>query len=66
MKHATVGIMSLEVFKARTIAIAKGEYHPKPNEPKIWFSSIKSAASVGSIAELEQLTGPKPATCPEH
>lgn len=40
------GIQSLEAFKARTIAIAKGEYHPKPNEPKIWFSSIKSAASV--------------------
>ena len=46
MKHATIGIMSLEDFKARTIALAKGEIQPKPNEPKIWFSSMKSAASV--------------------
>ncbi|HCI29867.1 MAG TPA: transcriptional regulator [Fervidobacterium sp.] len=41
-----IGIMSLEKFRARTIAIAKGEYVPKPNEPKIWFESIQSLAQV--------------------
>lgn len=48
MKKTTmlVGIMSKEEYKARTIAIAKGEYKPKHNEPKVWFESIKSLAQV--------------------
>ncbi len=29
--------MSPEQIRARTIAIARGEYKPKPGEPKIWF-----------------------------
>lgn len=41
-----VGIMPLEDFKNRTIAIAKGTYKPKRDEPKIWFSSIKSLATL--------------------
>lgn len=41
-----VGIMSREDYKKRTIAIAKGMYKPKKNEPKIWFESIKSLAQV--------------------
>lgn len=46
MKTLKVGIMSKEDYKARTIAIAKGEYTPKANEPKVWFESIKSMAQV--------------------
>lgn len=48
MKRKTikVGILSREAYKARTIAIAKGEYIPKKEEPKIWFESIKSLAQV--------------------
>ena len=34
-----VGIMSKAQYKKRTIAIAKGEYVPKKNEPKVWFES---------------------------
>lgn len=49
-----VGIMPLEQFKKRTIAIAKGEYKPKKGEPKIWFRSIKSLANVLS-EENQQL-----------
>jgi len=45
-KVVKVGIMPLDQFKKRTIAIAKGHYKPKKNEPKIWFSSIKSLANV--------------------
>ncbi|MDF1828415.1 MAG: transcriptional regulator [Legionellaceae bacterium] len=45
-KVAVVGVISLEDFKKRTIAIAKGEYKPNKNEPKIWFNSIKSLAHV--------------------
>ncbi len=45
-KTVYVGIMSKEAYKARTMAIAKGEYQPKKNEPKIWFESLKSMAQV--------------------
>jgi predicted transcriptional regulator len=41
-----VGIMSLEEYKKRTIAIAKGAYIPKKDEPKIWFESLKSMAQI--------------------
>ena len=33
-------------MKARTIAIAKGKHKLSACEPKVWFSSIKSLASV--------------------
>jgi predicted transcriptional regulator len=45
-KVAIVGVMSLDDFKKYTVAIAKGEYKPQKNEPKIWFNSIKSLANV--------------------
>lgn len=45
-KIVKVGIMPLEEYKKRTIAIAKGQYKPKNNEPKIWFHSIRSLANV--------------------
>ena len=41
-----VGIMSMNDYKQRTISIAKGEYTPKKNEPKIWFESMKSLAQI--------------------
>ncbi len=45
-KHIKVGVMPLEKFKQRTIAIAKGDYKPAADEPKIWFNSMKSLANV--------------------
>lgn len=45
-KIVKVGIMPLDEFKKRTIAIAKGKYKPKKGDPKIWFRSIKSLAHV--------------------
>jgi len=45
-KTIKVGIISKDEYKKRTIAIAKGEYKPKKDEPKIWFESIKSLAQV--------------------
>lgn len=45
-KKAHIGIMPLNLYKERTIAIARGDYRPKMNEPKIWFTSLKSLASV--------------------
>lgn len=46
MKTLKVGIMSKDDYKARTIAIAKGIYKPRSDEPKIWFESIKSMAQI--------------------
>jgi predicted transcriptional regulator len=54
-KSIKVGIMSLEQYKKRTMAIAKGEYIPKKNEPKIWFQSLKSMAQVLSSENQELL-----------
>lgn len=50
-----IGIMPRKEYMARTIAIAKGEYVPKPNEPKIWFESTKSMAEVLSNDNRELL-----------
>ena len=46
MKTLRVGIASYEQMKARTIAIARGEYRPAANEPKVWFTSAESFARV--------------------
>ncbi len=57
MKTTTllVGIMPFEQYKKRTIAIAKGEYVPKKDEPKIWFESLKSMAQILSSENQELL-----------
>jgi predicted transcriptional regulator len=41
-----VGIASLEQYKARTVAIARGDYKPSLDEPKVWFQSIESLSQV--------------------
>jgi len=46
MKSIKIGIMSQKEIRERTLAIARGEYKPSPNEPKIWFTSIRSLAEV--------------------
>ena len=45
-KVLKIGVMSLDAFKKRTVAIAKGEYVPRRDEPKVWFESLKSMAEV--------------------
>jgi predicted transcriptional regulator len=55
IKVVKIGIMPFEAFKKRTIAIAKGKYKPKKNEPKIWFNSIKSLANILSEENQELL-----------
>lgn len=46
MKTITIGILPQEKIRARMLAIAKGDYRPKPGEPKIWFTSLRSLAEV--------------------
>jgi len=54
-KPIKIGIISLDNYKKRSIAIAKGEYKPKKGEPKIWFESVKSMAQVLSNENQELL-----------
>ncbi len=46
MRIITIGIMAQDRMRARALAIAKGQYKPKPGEPKIWFPSMRSVAEV--------------------
>jgi len=48
MKRQTlkIGIMPLDEFRNRSIAITIGNYKPASDEPKIWFESIRSVAQV--------------------
>jgi predicted transcriptional regulator len=46
MSTLKVGISSYENMKARTMAIARGEYKPKHGEPKVWFTSMGSFSRV--------------------
>lgn len=41
-----IGIMPYEDYKRRTMAIARGNYRPRPDEPKVWFESLQSMAQV--------------------
>jgi predicted transcriptional regulator len=46
MSTLKVGIATLKQYKARTMAIARGEYIPVAGEPKVWFQSIEALAQV--------------------
>ena len=42
----TIGIMSQAQMRARAIAIARGDYKPRPGEPRVWFPSMRSVAEI--------------------
>ena len=46
MKAIVIGIMPQESIRQRVLAIARGDYKPKPSDPKIWFTSMRSLAEV--------------------
>ena len=46
MKVVTIGIMSQAQIRKRVLSIAKGEIKPKPGDPRIWFTSMRSLAEV--------------------
>lgn len=63
-----VGIESYGGIRARTIAIAGGAYKPGAGEPKVWFTSLKSFASVLSeenAALLAVIRSTRPASLKE-
>ncbi len=46
IKVMKIGIISRENYAKRTIAVAKGQYKPRNDEPKIWFETLKSMAQI--------------------
>lgn len=46
MRKIIIGIMPQDKIRSRILAIARGEYKPRRNEPKVWFPSMKSVAEV--------------------
>lgn len=63
MKAIVIGIMPQDKIRERVLAIARGDYKPKPSEPKVWFTSMKSLAEVLSDdnrALLKVITETKP------
>lgn len=46
MTTLRIGIASLSAMRDRTLAVARGELKLKPDEPKLWFTSIESLARV--------------------
>lgn len=46
MKAMKVGIATREEIQKRTIDIAAGRLKPKASDPKIWFTSIRSASAL--------------------
>jgi len=41
-----IGIMPQAKIRERVLAIARGDYRPRPGEPRVWFTSMKSLAEV--------------------
>jgi hypothetical protein len=50
-----LGIATREELRARAIAITSGERRHRPDEPKIWFTSLESLARVLSGPNRELL-----------
>lgn len=46
MNKIIIGIASQDAIRARARAIARGEHKPSSDEPKIWFTSMRSLAEV--------------------
>lgn len=45
-KRINIGIMPEDKIREHMLAIARGEYKPKPSDPKILFTSMRSLAEV--------------------
>ena len=65
---ALIGVMPEEHIRFRMLAIAKGEYKPEPDEPRVWFTSMNALAQVLSnenIALLRLIDEHKPESITE-
>ncbi len=64
-KPLVIGILPQDKFGERVLVIARGEpkSKPKPTEPKIWFTSMKSLGEVlsdGNRALIRVIAGTRP------
>ncbi|MEL6710455.1 MAG: winged helix DNA-binding protein [Pseudomonadota bacterium] len=41
-----IGILSWDAYKARNLAIARGELQPEPSGPEVWMPSIDAVAKI--------------------
>lgn len=46
MSGISIGILPQDKIRERLLTIAAGKLRPGPDEPKIWFTSMKSLAEV--------------------
>lgn len=46
MTTPVIGILSYEDMKARTLAIARGQLKPAPDEPKVWVPSSEALVHI--------------------
>ncbi len=68
MKIIKIGVAPQEKIRERALAIARGEIKPKPSDPKIWFTSMRSLSQVLSDenrALLEVIRVAQPASISE-
>jgi predicted transcriptional regulator len=68
MKVIRIGIAPQARIRDRMLAIARGELKPKPSDPKIWFTSMRSLSQVLSDenrALLEVIRTAKPESISE-
>lgn len=68
MKVIKIGIAPQSKIRERMLAIAKGELKPKPSDPKIWFTSMRSLSQVLSDenrALLEVIRTARPSSISE-
>lgn len=65
---ALIGIMPENMFRERVLAIAKGQYAPTADEPKVWFSSLIALGQIlnnDNIQLLRQMESEKPESITE-
>ena len=55
MSTLAIGIADYEQMKARTMAVARGEYKPAKGDPTVWVTSVESVARVLSQRNQELL-----------
>jgi len=46
MKKLVIGIASQQAIRARALVVARGDHQPRPSEPKVRFTSMRSLAEV--------------------
>lgn len=60
---ALIGVIPEQALRKRVLAIAAGQYQPRPDEPKVWFASVNAIGQILSnenIALLRMMAEQKP------